>query len=132
MARSSYYYHQKRGLLIDKYKEIKLLINQIYHHHKGRFSYRRITLEINKRGFVINHKTVLRLMRELGLKSLFRIKRYKSYKGQIGETAPNILQHNFKAVMPNKKWATDITEFKVFGNKLYLLTKRSCGAKHPT
>lgn len=120
MARSSFYYHQKRSILVDKYKEIKLLINQIYHRHKGRFGYRRITLEINKRGILINHKTVMKLMRELGLKSLIRIKRYKSYRGQIGETAPNILQRNFKAIRPNKKWATDITEFKVFGNKLYL------------
>ena len=120
MARSSYYYHHKRSLLSDKYYEIKLLINRIYHYHKGRYGYRRITLEINKRGLVINHKTVLKLMRELGLKSLIRVKRYQSYKGQIGETAPNILQRNFKTVKPNKKWATDITEFKVFGNKLYL------------
>ncbi|MDO6761745.1 IS3 family transposase [Tamlana sp. 2_MG-2023] len=120
MAKSSYYYHQKRSILIDKYKEIKKLIIQIYHHHKGRYGYRRITLEINKRGFIINHKTISKLMNELGLKSLIRIKRYQSYKGQIGETAPNILQRNFKSVKPNKKWATDITEFKVFGNKLYL------------
>ena len=67
MARSSYYYHQKRSLLVDKYKETKLLIHQIYHHHKGRLGYRRITLEINKRDTLINHKTVLKLMRELGL-----------------------------------------------------------------
>jgi putative transposase len=120
MARSSYYYHHKKSLLSDKYKEIKELINRIYHYHKGRYGYRRITLEINKRGLLINHKTVLKLMRELGLKSLIRVKRYKSYKGQIGLTAPNILQRDFKAVKPNKKWATDITEFKVLGNKLYL------------
>ena len=120
MARSSYYYHHKKSLLSDKYKEIKELINRIYHYHKGRYGYRRITLEINKRGLLINHKTVLKLMRELGLKSLIRVKRYKSYKGQIGLTAPNILQRNFKTAKPNKKWATDITEFKVLGNKLYL------------
>ena len=120
MARSSYYYHQKRSLLVDKHKEIKRMVNQVYHHHKGRYGYRRITLEINKRGVVINHKTIMKLMRELGLKSLIRLKRYKSYKGQIGDTAPNILHRNFKAVKPNKKWATDITEFKVLGNKLYL------------
>jgi putative transposase len=119
MARSSYY-HQKRSLVIDKYEELKKLISQIYHHHRGRYDYRIITLEINKRGYIINHKTISKLMRELGLKSLIRVKRYKSYKGQIGLTAPNILQRNFKTVKPNKKWATDITEFKVLGNKLYL------------
>jgi putative transposase len=57
MARSSYYYHQKRSLLVDKYKEIKLLVNQVYHHYKDIYGYRRITLEINKRGVLIYHKT---------------------------------------------------------------------------
>lgn len=120
MVRSSYYYYQKRNCLADKYKDIKDLIQQIYNHHKGRLGYRRITLLINQKGIVINHKTVLRLMKFLGLKSIIRIKKYKSYRGQQGKTAPNILQRNFKADAPNKKWATDVTEFNVSGSKLYL------------
>ena len=120
MARSSYYYHQKTNQLTDKYKAIKALIKQIYHHHKGRYGYRRITLEINQKGYVINHKTVFRLMKVLGLKSVIRIKKYKSYKGEQGKIAPNILERNFKAAQPNQKWATDITEFNVLGKKLYL------------
>lgn len=120
MARSSYYYHQKTRQLTDKYKAIKALIKQIYYHHKGRYGYRRITLEINQKGYVINHKTVFRLMKGLGLKSVIRIKKYKSYKGEQGKIAPNILERNFKATQPNQKWATDITEFNVLGKKLYL------------
>ncbi|MEN9908873.1 MAG: hypothetical protein RLZZ540_2022 [Bacteroidota bacterium] len=120
MARSSYYYYEKKHQIIDKYKEIKTLIHQIYHQHKGRFGYRRITLEIKNKGILINHKTVLRLMNLLGLKSLIRVKKYKSYKGQQGKIAPNILDRNFKAAMPNQKWATDVTEFNVSGKKLYL------------
>ncbi|HDR4909581.1 TPA: DDE-type integrase/transposase/recombinase, partial [Bacillus cereus] len=34
--------------------------------------------------------------------------------------APNILERNFKAEKPNEKWVTDITEFKLCGEKLYL------------
>jgi transposase InsO family protein len=120
MARSSYYYHQKRNQLIDKYIDIKEMIRQVYHHHKGRFGYRRITLELRNKGVLINHKTVLQIMRVLGLKSVIRIKKYKSYKGQQGKIAPNILNRNFKANQPNEKWATDITEFNVSGKKLYL------------
>jgi putative transposase len=120
MARSSYYYHKKRKQLFDKYKEVKKLIAQIYHRHKGRFGYRRITLELNQRGVVINHKTVLRLMKLLGLKSLIRVKKYKSYRGSQGKIAPNVLERNFKAAQPNQKWATDVTEFNVSGEKLYL------------
>ena len=59
-------------------------------------------------------------MKILGLKSLIRIKKYKSYKGEQGKIAPNILQRNFNAVNPNEKWATDVTEFNVSGNRLYL------------
>lgn len=39
---------------------------------------------------------------------------------ELGKIAPNILKRNFKAAMPNEKWATDVTEFNVSGNKLYL------------
>ena len=120
MARSSYYYYEKANQLIDKYHLVKNLIKQIYHDHKGRFGYRRITLVLNQKGIFINHKTVLRLMKMIGLKSLIRLKKYKSYKGELGRIAPNVLARNFKAAEPNQKWATDITEFKVSGEKLYL------------
>jgi repressor of nif and glnA expression len=47
---------------------IKELIKSIYHKHKGRYGYRRITDELNNKGMVIKHKTVLRLMKLLGKK----------------------------------------------------------------
>jgi transposase InsO family protein len=120
MARSSFYYYQKQSKTPDKYKSIKALIKSIYHKHKGRYGYRRITDELNNQGIIINHKTILRLMKLLGLKSIIRVKKYKSYKGEHGKIAPNILNRSFKALAPNQKWATDITEFNVLGNKLYL------------
>ena len=120
MARSNFYYHQKKTKSADKYQEIKELIKSIYYKHKGRYGYRRITDEINSKGIIINHKTVLRLMKFLGLKSLIRVKKYKSYKGEQGRIAPNLLERKFKAEAPNQKWATDITEFNVSGQKLYL------------
>lgn len=119
MARSSFYYQQLHRK-IDKYKELKVLIKKIYSKHKGRYGYRRITDEIRKTGMLINHKTVLKLMNTLGLKSLIRRKKYKSDRGEEGKIAPNILQRNFKAERPNQKWVTDITEFKVRDKKLYL------------
>ena len=120
MARSSFYYHYKRSKSSDKYKAIKELISAIYHRHKGRYGYRRITDELQNKSIIINHKTVFRLMKLLGLKSIIRLKKYKSYKGEQGKIAPNILERNFKATAPNQKWATDVTEFNVAGNKLYL------------
>ncbi|MCA1033000.1 IS3 family transposase, partial [Bacillus timonensis] len=54
-----------------------------------------------------------------GLKCLVRMKKYKSFKGEVGKAAQNLLNRNFKADKPNQKWVTDITEFKLFGEKLY-------------
>ncbi len=59
-------------------------------------------------------------MKELGLKSLVRMKKYRSYKGKVGKIAPNILKRDFVATKPNEKWVTDVTEFHLFGEKLYL------------
>lgn len=104
----------------DKNAELKSLIQAIYHEHKGRYGYRRIKAELKNQGHKVNHKKVQRLMKELGLKCVVRMKKYCSYKGEAGKTAPNILNRNFEAEKPNEKWVTDITEFKLFGEKLYL------------
>jgi putative transposase len=120
MARSTFYYHLNQLSNPDKYQTVKSEMKHIYKLHKGRYGYRRIHLELKNRGFVINHKTVFSLMSELGLKSLIRVKKYVSYRGDQGKIAPNILQRNFKANQPEQKWVTDITEFKVKEKKLYL------------
>ena len=121
MPRSTFYYHLKNLKKEDKYKEIKEEIFSIFHENKGRYGYRRITLELRNRGYIINHKTIARLMRIMGLKSIQRPKRrYNSYQGTIGKIADNLLKRNFRADKPNQKWATDVTEFKVNNNKLYL------------
>ena len=77
-------------------------------------------MAIRKLGKTVNHKTVQRLMGKLGLKSLVRPKKYRSYKGEVGQAAPNVLKRQFEATCANQKWATDVTEFKVAGEKLYL------------
>lgn len=120
LPRATYYYHTKQANKPDKYADIKNQIVAIYEENKKRVGYRRITLELHSRGYVINHKTVQRLMRQLGLFCLVRMKRYNSYKGEIGTVAENLLQRNFKATKPCEKWVTDVTEFALFGQKLYL------------
>lgn len=59
-------------------------------------------------------------MHAVNVLCLVRIKKYKSYKGTIGKVAPNIINRDFHANLPNQKWTTDVTEFKLFGKKLYL------------
>ena len=120
LSRSTYYYHVKHQAEPDKYSKAKEELTFVYHENKGRYGYRRITIELRCRGLVLNHKTVQRLMKELGLVCRVRMKKYKSYKGEVGQVAPNLLQRNFEAAKPNQKWVTDVTVFSLFGQKLYL------------
>jgi len=120
IPRSTYYYYVKHRSDKDKYSEIKEQIASIYAENKGRYGYRRITAELHNRGYQINHKTVQRLMKVLGLRCMVRMKKYRSYKGEVGKIAPNLLERDFHAEKPDEKWVTDVTEFSLFGEKLYL------------
>ena len=120
MPRATFYYHLKQMQKVDKYASVKYVITAIHHENKGRYGYRRITAALHGRGFSVNHKTVQRLMKELGLVCRVRMKKYRSYKGEVGKIAPNLLNRDFHADKPNQKWVTDVTEFSLFGEKLYL------------
>ena len=104
----------------DKYLELKKEKKKIFHENKGRYGYRRITMELHNRGYHINHKTVQKLMKQCCLKCEIRRQKYRSYKGEIGKVASNVLKRNFQATKPNQKWVTDVTEFSVQGKKVYL------------
>ena len=75
LARSTYYYQLKQLDGVDKDKELKNEIQAIYNEHKGNYGYRRVTLELRNRGFVVNHKKVQRLMKVLALTARIRRKR---------------------------------------------------------
>ncbi|MBS4207877.1 hypothetical protein KHA95_07345 [Bacillus sp. FJAT-50079] len=70
-------------------------------------------------------------MKELGLKCLARMKKYKSYKGTVVTIGPNHLDRRFTADAPNQNWITDSMEFKLFGENLYLSEKllRTIGSR---
>lgn len=115
LARSVFYYQLKQLAKTDKHQPVIIdAIKEIYHTHKGRYGYRRITLALKQQGYDINHKKVQRLMRQLGLQAIIRRRRkYTSYHGQVGKIADNVLGRNFKTDKPNHKWATDVTEFRL-------------------
>lgn len=123
LARSTYYYHLKQLDQTDNNQTIKAEIQAIFTEHKGNYGYRRITLTLRNRGFVVNHKKVQRLMKVLGLIARIRRKRkYSSYRGDIGKKADNLIQRQFKGSKPMEKCYTDVTEFAIpaSSQKLYL------------
>lgn len=120
LPRSTYYYHIQCPCDPQKHGPERAAIRQVCAEHKGRYGYRRVTLALRHLGYPTNHKLVMKLMREEQLTCLLRPKKYRSYRGEVGRVAPNRLNRHFRAVKPNTKWATDITQFEVQGQKLYL------------
>jgi len=120
LSKSTYHYTLHQLSKPDKHAQTKQKIQEIFEKNKGRYGYRRITLALKTQGVIINHKTVSALMKELGLSCKVRARRYCSYRGEAGKSAPNLLNRNFKSARPNEKWVTDVTEFSLFGEKIYL------------
>jgi putative transposase len=103
MARSVYYYHAQQSLQADLHHAAKTKIQAIYHHHQGRYGYRRVHLELRNQHHYLDPKTVQKLMGQLGLKSTVRPKRYQSYQGDFGKAAPNLLERKFGAKQTQSK-----------------------------
>ena len=134
ISKSSYFYEINTYIREDKDALLKAEILEIFHHHKERYGYPRITLELRNRGIVVNHKKVQRLMRLLRLKAKQPKGKYNSFKGEVGKKCSNALleividetKHttkqirHFETSKPNEKWTTDISEFHIPAGKLYL------------
>lgn len=124
VSRSGYYRYLSR-LDYDKDYETKERIKAIYEQRNGTYGYRRIEDELERQyEEKANHKKVLRLMQELGLKAVIRRKRdYRStYQAAEadGRVADNLLKRDFTADKPNQKWVTDVTQYRVGDERLYL------------
>ena len=96
IPRSTYYNWIKTLNQPDPDADLKVEIQSDLEEHEGRYGYRRIRDELSESWQKVNHKKVQRIMKELGLKCLVRMKKYRSYKGTVGKIAPNILDRNLQ------------------------------------
>ena len=120
VSTSGYYKWRKKPKEKDN-PELRKLIREVYEKNKGRYGYRRIRMNLKREfGLIVNKKKIYRLMKDMGLQAKIRMKR-KYYKG--GETnvvVPNLLNRNFHAKEPDRKWVADITQFNINGRITYL------------
>ena len=95
--------------------ELERLIKAEFLASKGIYGVRRITAALRAKGNLVNHKTVQRIMRKLGLKGKRpkKVRKYSSYKGTVGTVADNILNRHFKVDTPRMVFVTDVTEFNL-------------------
>ena len=125
ISRAAYYAWRKRIERPDPDAERKQLIEEAYVASKKRYGYRRIELWLReKRSFVINHKDVLRLMNQLGIRSIARRRKpyFKTSQLETYHRYENVLNRDFSATRPNQKWVTDVTYIATQQGWAYLST----------
>lgn len=121
IAKSTYYFEiNKVDKNAEKNKKLKDEILEIFQHNKGRYGVRRIYRELLNRGHKVNHKRIQRLMHNMNLKGKRPKEKYRSYKGNVGKIADNIINRDFTTTKPLQKWTTDVSQFNFSWGKCYI------------
>ena len=121
LNKSTYYYanqHFNQQNCDNQTLEDEIL--EIFEENYRHYGWPRITLELQKRGYRVNHKKVYKLMTKMGLKATPKRRKYSSYYGEVGRIAPNVLARDFGTTTPYQKLGTDVTQFITPFGKLYL------------
>ena len=124
LARSSYYYALAHPKGVTR-AQLRPKVAQIFSRTPNGCGHRQVAMCLRaEEGERIADKTVLKMMREMGLRCGIRRERayhrYNSYKGSVGQSFKNIIGRDFKATGPWQKMGTDVTEFKLSFGKAYL------------
>ena len=118
LPRSTYYKYAKRPV---PDKEDYLLIKAVFEESKRRYGHRRIAMRLKEKyGLIMNHKKVLRIMRNYSLTPDYHKRLKVNYSARHFKTTirPNLLERNFN----QRAWVTDIT-YLIFNQKrAYLST----------
>lgn len=127
LPRSSYFYHRARLQPADKYAETRRTMAEIFERNYRCYGYRRMRASLIEQRLNISEKVVRRLMKqECLVAKTGKRRRYGSYMGEISPAPDNLLNRDFSANAPNKKWLTDITEFQIPAGKVYLSPMIDC------
>jgi transposase InsO family protein/transposase-like protein len=121
LARSSYFYHRARVKMADKHLALRQTITDIFELNHRCYGYRRLQASLIRQCITVSEKVLQRLMKQENLVvSRPKRRRYGSYLGEISPAPENLINRDFRAVAPNEKWLTDITEFQIPAGKVYL------------
>ena len=105
VSRRSFYRSLKERQPTEEEMEVRSAIQKIALEHRRRYGYRRITAELHRRGMQVNHKRVVRIMREddlLGIQpKRFVVTTNSNHKLEV--------YLNLAGRMPNCGWPTSLT-----------------------
>ncbi len=127
LARSYYFYHRGRLPCPDKYASVRFALSNIFERNHRCYGYRRMRAALRREQCSVPGKVVRRLMRQEQLKPAgAKRRRYRSYCGEISPAPDNLINRDFRASAPNRKWLTDLTEFQIPAGKVYLSPVIDC------
>jgi putative transposase len=123
ISESGFYAWRKRPLCQRKREDAQLSthIRQIFVAHRQVYGSPRIHAELKERGVRCARKRIARLMREGGIAASHKRRRVTTTNSRHeNPLAPNLLERDFAAEAPNKKWVTDVTYIPTVHGWLYL------------
>lgn len=124
VSRSGYYAWKSRPESLHRRDNTVLMeqIRTIHRESRKTYGSPRIYATLRRRGWVCGHNRVARLMQEQHLTGKkprrFRPTTTRSRSGD--RIAPNVLNREFNAASPNRKWVSDITYIGTKEGRLYL------------
>ena len=114
--RSSYYY-------ASKVKEEDQRLKQAIQTEAGEwptYGYRRITEQLNRQGWQVNHKRVYRYMRQMGIQRVNKVQKRATTNSQHPYPRyPNLIQ-DLVITHPDHVWVSDITYIRLGRGFVYL------------
>jgi putative transposase len=115
ISRSSIYYEEKERpdetMLANEINEIWL--------DMPAYGYRKITKELQRQAYKVNHKRVLRMLREMNIVAMYPKPKTTIINSQH-KKYPYLLR-DLKIIGPNHVWSTDITYIRITGGFIYLI-----------
>ena len=120
VSRSGYYDYVRRMDQPAFDSAIAKEIRQIQEFSDKTYGYRRVWKVLKEKNIHRNPKTILRIMRKYELLSEIRRKRKWRQMGQQLHKYENLLNRQFQADRPNRKWVTDISYIQTKQGTLYL------------
>ena len=124
ISRAAYYKWVKRCKVPDPDLVRMQWVKEAWLKSRKTYGYRRVTIALQQAGHSINHKAVLRLMRKLHIRSVVRKRKPYKKAAQMDthHRYQNVLNRDFTAEEPNRKWVTDISYVPTKQGWAYLST----------